>query len=107
MIPLSERTKDEQKKIAKMGGKASGEARRKKRDLRECLLAVLEGKGKDGLTGAESLVKALYEEAKNGNVRAFETIRDTAYGKPVSTVEMTGKGGTPLQPPTFTIVAHE
>lgn len=35
LIPLCNRTKDEQRKIASEGGKASGEARRKKRALKD------------------------------------------------------------------------
>ena len=34
LIPLNKRTKEEQKKLAIRGGKASGEARRAKRDLK-------------------------------------------------------------------------
>lgn len=35
LIPFNERTKEEQKKIAQMGGIASGAARRRKRSLKE------------------------------------------------------------------------
>lgn len=35
LVPFSQRTEDEQRKIATMGGIASGEARRKKKNLRE------------------------------------------------------------------------
>ena len=35
LIPLSERTKDEQREIAKKGGQASGAARRRKKSLKE------------------------------------------------------------------------
>ena len=35
LIPMSERTAEEQREIATMGGKASGEARRKRKALRE------------------------------------------------------------------------
>ena len=37
LIPFSERTESEQRKIQKMGGVASGEARRAKKTVRECL----------------------------------------------------------------------
>ena len=70
-------------------------------------MAILDGVSDDGGSWKEQIATALLKEAKKGNVRAFAEIRDTLYGKPVSTVEMTGKDGTPLQPPTFTIVAHE
>ncbi len=35
LIPMNERTKDEQREIARKGGIASGEARRRKRTLRQ------------------------------------------------------------------------
>lgn len=35
LIPMNERTKDEQREIARAGGIASGEARRRKRTLRQ------------------------------------------------------------------------
>ena len=41
LIPLNERTKEEQTKITTMGGKASGKARRRKRDLKELLELAL------------------------------------------------------------------
>jgi len=42
LIPQNKRTKDEQKKIARMGGIASGKARRKKADLRKAMQEALE-----------------------------------------------------------------
>ena len=35
LIPMTERTEDEQRKIARLGGIASGEARRRKKSMRE------------------------------------------------------------------------
>lgn len=42
MIPQNRRTKEEQKKIAKMGGIASGKARRAKSDLRKAMQIAME-----------------------------------------------------------------
>lgn len=97
------RSKEEARKIGKAGGIASGESRRKKRELRDTLRALLEETTKDGRTGMENIAIALLAEAEKGNVRAFAEIRDTLYGKPVSTVEMTGKDGSPLQPPAVKV----
>ena len=105
LIPV--RTVSEARIKGRAGGIASGEARRRKKDFRECLMAILDGKWKDGRTGAENLAASLFEKALSGDVRACAEIRDTIYGKPVSTIEMTGKGGTPLQPPVFNIIEHE
>ena len=42
LIPVNKRTKEEQKQIASKGGKASGEARRRRRDTRRAARFVLE-----------------------------------------------------------------
>ena len=79
-------TVEEQKK----GGKASGEARAAKRDLRKALEALLEKefKGKDGITlsGAEAIALKQMEKALKGDTKAFEVVRDTAGQKPVDKV---------------------
>jgi len=72
------------------GGKASAEARRKKRDLRAALEVLLEREVSDGsggtITGAQALTARLYKEALKGNVKAFEVLRDTVGQKPVEKV---------------------
>ena len=72
------------------GGKASAEARRRKRDLRNALEMLLEKdfKDKDGnmISGAEAITAKLFQQAMNGNVKAFETLRDTVGQKPVEKV---------------------
>ena len=75
--PLNTRTKEEQKRIATMGGKASGEARREKKLLKDTLQALLELKDKKGITGQEQICLALFKKAKTGDTKAFEVIRDT------------------------------
>lgn len=75
---------------ASKGGKASAEARRAKRDLRLALEMLLEKdfKDKDGnmITGAEAITAKLFQQAMNGNVKAFETLRDTVGQKPVEKI---------------------
>lgn len=77
---------------AKRGGIASGEARRNKKLLRECLEILLEKEMTDKsgktVTGAEALTAKLFAEAMKGNVKAFEVLRDTAGQKPVEKVQM-------------------
>lgn len=74
------------------GGKASAEARRRKRDLRLALEALLEkefkGKNNELLSGAEALAVKQFEKALKGDTKAFEVIRDTAGQKPVERVEV-------------------
>ena len=88
--PQNTRTKEEQRVIATMGGIASGEARRKKKLLKECFDVLLEKdyKRKDGYTasGAETLALTVFEKAQRGDLKAFELVRDTAGQKPVDKV---------------------
>lgn len=71
-------TVEEQKK----GGRASAEARRKKRDLKLAMQLLLEqeieGKNGEKKTGAEAIAVAQFKKALKGDTRAFEVIRDTA-----------------------------
>lgn len=81
LIPTNKRTKEEAKKISSKGGKRSGEVRRQRKTLREELLALLA----DGNT-QNKISTALIDEALNGNVKAFETIRDTIGEKPADKI---------------------
>jgi hypothetical protein len=82
LIPFNELTEEEQREIAKKGGKASGEARAKRKTLKEELLLLLS----QGNT-QEKISLSLIAQAMEGNVKAFETIRDTVGEKPVDKVE--------------------
>lgn len=90
LIPQSERTKEEQRRIARQGGIASGKARAEKRDLRKALELLLEQTytDKKGVTrtGAQAITEKLFSEVMKGNVRAFEVLRDTVGQKPVEKV---------------------
>lgn len=83
-------TPSQRRANASKAGKASGEARRKKKLLRECLEILLEkemtDKKGETMTGAEALSAKLFKEAMKGNVKAFEVLRDTAGQKPVEKV---------------------
>lgn len=91
LIPTNMRSKDEVRENSKKGGIASGEARRRKRDIRLAMEALLEKqyKGKDGkqLSGAEAIALKQMEKALKGDAKAFELVRDTAGQKPVEKVE--------------------
>lgn len=83
---------NEAREAARRGGKASGEARRRKKTLREELLYLLEQKstGRDGKkhTAQEAMSAALLKQAINGNTKAFELIRDTIGEKPTENVNV-------------------
>ena len=83
LVPTNKLSKEEAKKISSNGGKKSGEVRRKRKALREELLALLSA----GNT-QKNISLALIDQALNGNVKAFETIRDTIGEKPVEKVVM-------------------
>ena len=89
LIPNSERTPSELREKARNGGLASGEARRKRKTLKEELLLILS----DGDI-QEKISLALINEAINGNnagsvTKAFEVIRDTIGERPVEKVQAT------------------
>lgn len=72
------------------GGKRSAEVRRQKRDLRKALEILLEKEYVDGsgniITGTEAITTKLFQQAMKGNIKAFETLRDTVGQKPVEKV---------------------
>ena len=81
LVSLADRTTEEQRAIASAGGKASGEARRKRKTLREELLLILS----EGET-QQSVTLALIKKAVSGDTKAFEVIRDTIGEKPIDKV---------------------
>lgn len=77
------RTKSEAREKGKNGGKKSGEVRRERKALKEELLILLS----QGDT-QKKLSLALINKALTGDVRAFESIRDTIGEKPVDKQEI-------------------
>lgn len=106
LIPNSERTPSELREITSKGGKASGEARRRKKSMRENLEILLsmplkKGKGADiekgknlqefttqNLTVEQAMLLAQIKKALKGDIYAFETIRDLIGEKPVNKSEV-------------------
>ena len=83
------KSKKEARERGRKGGLASGEARRKRKTLKEELLLMLS----DGDI-QEKISLALINEAINGNnsgsvTKAFEVIRDTIGERPVEKVQAT------------------
>lgn len=89
LIPMKQ-SKEEAMKNGRKGGIASGEARRRKRDIKAALEALLEktykGKGGEQLSGAEAIALKQMEKALKGDTRAFEVVRDSAGQKPIEKV---------------------
>lgn len=88
--PFGTLTESEQREISSKGGIASGEARRNKKLLRECLEILLEkeisDKSGNKMTGAEAMAAVVFQKAIKGDLKAFEIVRDTAGQKPVEKV---------------------
>jgi len=103
MIPITQRTKSEQKEIAKKGGQKSGEARRLKKTFKETFekllltkydkyatdsdLVARVGDINPKLTMQQAITLAMTFKAINGDVAAYTAIRDTVGEKPTDKVE--------------------
>lgn len=87
LIPLNKRTPEEVKEITSKAGKASGESRRRKKQLKELLELALSQKTETGDYYLD-ITKALVERAVKGNTRAYEIIRDTLGQAPVQAVQL-------------------
>lgn len=90
LIPMSERTKDKQREIAIMGGKASGIARKEKATMKKVLLDMLEeiGDKENNLTYKQMATLGLIKGAVQGNAQNYKTILET-------TGEVETSSGTP------------
>lgn len=106
LIPQSERTKEEQRAIARKGGIASGKARREKKLMRETLDVLLSMPMKNGkfadvesirsfaalkgknISVQDAILIAQVQKAMKGDTKAAEYVRDTIGQKPVDSVDM-------------------
>lgn len=102
--PFDERTESERQEIARKGGVASGEARRRKKEMRNLANILLDapanpnnkrlkkafddlGVSEEDRTKAMELLMAQLRKGVNGDTKAAEFVRDTAGQKPVEKVE--------------------
>lgn len=100
LTPNEARTPSERRKNAQKAGKASGEARRQRRALRECLEAILEKPTTDeeliallavskvANTYDNAMALALIQKALSGDPKAFEVVRDTIGQKPIDKMQV-------------------
>ena len=109
--PQNMRTKEEQREIAKSGGKKSGEVRRKRKTIKQQLELLLStpvsnedlkkqikkwGIDDDDINNQMAVTVSLYQQALKGNTKAIEIIRDTVGEKPVEKLEHSGNIGNSL-----------
>lgn len=100
------RTVEEARINGTKGGIASGEARKKKKQLKELAEVILDNKIKneaviedmknkfpelnvEDITYGLMLLLKQYEKAKDGDAKAFELLRDTSGQRPVEKQEVT------------------
>ena len=76
LIPFNERTESEKRRIALMGGKASGEARRKKATMLSVLESTLDQVNNKGITYREGVTLGLIKGAMSGNAKNYEIIQE-------------------------------
>lgn len=77
LIPFTERTKEEQREIARQGGIASGKVRKEKATMKETLEMLLNSTSKSGQTYKELVTLGLLKGAINGNAQNYRTILET------------------------------
>lgn len=85
LIKNEDLTPEQRRASASRAGKASARARQARKTLREELLLLLS----QGDT-QNKISLAMIQQALTGNVKAFETIRDTIGEKPIDKQEVTG-----------------
>lgn len=83
LIKNEDLTPEQRRENARKAGLASAEAKKKRKTLREELLALLETEQYQ-----ERISLSLIKQAVDGNTKAFEVIRDTVGEKPSDKVEM-------------------
>ena len=71
---FNNRTAEEQQEIAKMGGIASGEARREKATMKKTLEMLLDEKNNKGITYRELTTLGLIKGATEGKAENYKTI---------------------------------
>ena len=83
LIPFNERTPRERSELGRKGAAKANETKRRRKTLREELTALLE------IGDTQNKVStALLDKAIKGDVKAFETIRDTIGEKPTDKQEI-------------------
>ena len=103
LVKAEDLTSDELRNRAKKGGKASGKARRDKRDQKQIILEVMSMPLVDGsvekitslaadeganLSINQAIVIQQVKKALNGDTKAAEYLRDTAGQKPSDKVQL-------------------
>lgn len=84
--PIKTLSSEEAKKRGSAGGKKSVEVRKERKMLKDLLEEALLKNTKTG-NRYVNITTALIKEAEKGNVKAYETIRDTLGEKPKEVID--------------------
>ena len=104
-VPLPEGRRfepgEEQRERSRRAGKRSGEVRRQRKTMRQeleyLLTEEIHDKNGKAMNTQKALGTSLIKAALNGNVKAFEVIRDTIGEKPVEKVDVQAADFTALE----------
>lgn len=96
LIPMNERTKEEQTKIARKGGQASGAVRRRKRDIKSVTKMIFNlppteevekilkrnGVAEEDYTNLAAMILRMYSKAMEGDVNAARFLAEMSGETP-------------------------
>lgn len=117
--PATDRTTDERRESATKAGKASGEARRRKKTFAAGLRAILDMPARDPQTlealkalGLEGTVRdvlnlAQIKQAEKGDADAYRLVRDTVGEKPREGLEIGNLDDKPFESLDLTKLSDE
>lgn len=91
LIPNSMRSPSEVRENGRKGGKASGEARRRRKAFAEAFEVLLQKEFTDRngnkLQGVDAIAAKTFQAAMDGDLKAMQIIRDTCGEQPVQRIE--------------------
>lgn len=85
---FSQMDAETKRRIQSMGGHASTKVRRERKAFKEALLLALETVKENGETIQDIGIESLLVKYMNGDLKAFEIVRDTIGEKPVEKQEV-------------------
>lgn len=81
-------TSEKAREVGRLGGIASGESKRRKKTLRDELIALLEQGDTQSRVSLALVTEAIIGNSSGSVARAFETIRDTIGEKPTENMNL-------------------
>lgn len=88
LTPFNKMDAEKKRAIQSKGGKVSGQKYRERKVFKEALIEALKIVESDDKTIQEKGIEALLTKYKNGDLKAFEIVRDTVGEKPTEKQEV-------------------